>query len=149
MTSNLLGANLVDVDFTNAHLDNAKMFNIYRTPNIGPTPPSPTASRACADCWSSPVCAAGGRTKVIPIVDPENSGPLLRHLRGLAEDTSGVLLLYFVGHGVLSKQGELCLAITDTDHANPNATGVEYNKIKRMLYAGIPAATRIAILDCC
>ncbi|GAA0631796.1 hypothetical protein GCM10010174_60940 [Kutzneria viridogrisea] len=83
------------------------------------------------------------------VVDPANAGRLLSWLRGLAETTTGVLLLYFVGHGVLSEHGELCLAVTDTDPANPDATGLEYTKIKRMLYDGTPATTRIAILDCC
>lgn len=88
--------------------------------------------------------------QVSTIVNPENSGQLLSRLRWLARETDGVLLVYFVGHGVLSEQGELCLAIADTDHANPDTTGLEYTKIKRMLHGGgTPAGIRIAILDCC
>lgn len=86
---------------------------------------------------------------VSKIVNPTNAGQLLRQLRQLAREAVGVLLLYFVGHGVLSEQGELCLAISDTDHAEPDATGLEYTKIRRMLHSGTPATTRIVILDCC
>ncbi len=87
--------------------------------------------------------------QVSKIVNPANAGRLLLRLRRLAEETTGVLLLYFVGHGVLSDQGELCLAVSDTDHSAPDATGLEYTKIKRMLHTGTTATTRIVILDCC
>jgi hypothetical protein len=87
--------------------------------------------------------------QVSKIVSPANAGQLLLRLRRLAEETTGVLLLYFVGHGVLSEQGELCLAVSDTDHSAPDATGLEYTKIKRMLHTGTTATTRIVILDCC
>lgn len=88
--------------------------------------------------------------QVTRIPNPANAGRLMGRLRQLAADTTGVLLLYFVGHGQPGEHtGELCLAITDTDHANPDATGLEYTKIKRMLHGGTPATTRIAILDCC
>lgn len=87
--------------------------------------------------------------QVEKIPNPTNAGQLMARLRRLAAETTGVLLLYFVGHGQPSKHGELCLAITDTDYANPDTTGLEYTKIKSMLHADTPATTRIAILDCC
>jgi WD40 repeat protein len=88
--------------------------------------------------------------QVEKITNPASAGQLMGRLRQLAAETTGVLLLYFVGHGQPSEHtGELCLAIADTDHANPDATGLEYTKIKRMLHSGTPAATKIAILDCC
>ncbi|MGW3473031.1 caspase, EACC1-associated type [Saccharopolyspora sp. NPDC000995] len=88
--------------------------------------------------------------QVEKIINPANAGQLMGRLRQLAAETTGVLLLYFVGHGQPSEHtGELCLAIADTDHANPDATGLEYAKIKRTLHSGTPAATKIAILDCC
>jgi hypothetical protein len=90
------------------------------------------------------------KEQVKKITDTANAGQLMGRLRRLAAETTGVLLLYFVGHGQPSEHtGELCLAIADTDHANPDSTGLEYTKIKRMLHSGTPATTRIAILDCC
>lgn len=90
------------------------------------------------------------KDQVTRITDPANAGHLMGRLRNLARETTGVLLLYFVGHGQPSEHtGELCLAITDTDYANADTTGLEYAKIKRMLHSGTPAATKIAILDCC
>ncbi|HEX3779716.1 MAG TPA: hypothetical protein VHX38_08600 [Pseudonocardiaceae bacterium] len=90
------------------------------------------------------------REQVEKITNPTNAGRLMGWLRQLAAETTGGLLLYFVGHGQPSEHtGELCLAIADTDYANPDSTGLEYTKIKRMLHGGTPATTRIAILDCC
>jgi hypothetical protein len=87
--------------------------------------------------------------QVSKIIDPTNSSQLLLQLLRLARSTTGVLLLYFAGHGVLSEQGELCLAISDTDDSARDATGLEYSKIRRMLYSGTTATTRIVILDSC
>jgi len=98
---------------------------------------------------TDPALCGWPKEAVERIVNPTDSGQLLGRLRALAAQTAGVLLFYFVGHGVLNEDGELCLAISDTDAANPDATGLEYSKIKKMLYAATPANTRIAILDSC
>jgi pSer/pThr/pTyr-binding forkhead associated (FHA) protein len=89
------------------------------------------------------------KESVTTISDPINSARLIAYLRSLASNTTGVLLFYFVGHGVVSEHGELCLAVADTDPANPDTTGLEYAKIKKMLHTGTPAVTRVAILDSC
>ncbi len=44
---------------------------------------------------------------VIP--NPVSAADLADRIADLAEATTGVLLLYYVGHGVLSTRGELCL----------------------------------------
>ncbi|GAA3677547.1 hypothetical protein GCM10022224_047080 [Nonomuraea antimicrobica] len=71
-----------------------------------------------------------------------------QRIRQSAQETTGVLLLYFVGHGVLTAEGELCLALADTDADDPDLTGLEYSRIRGAL-RNSPAAVKIAILDCC
>ncbi|MFC4911962.1 caspase, EACC1-associated type [Actinomadura gamaensis] len=80
--------------------------------------------------------------------DPSDWRGLARRLRALARETDDVLLLYFVGHGVLLPNGELCLAVSDTDPADPDLTGLEYRRVRDLLRDS-PAATKIVMLDCC
>ncbi|WP_433563213.1 caspase, EACC1-associated type [Nocardia sp. CA-151230] len=69
-------------------------------------------------------------------------------LRRLAEETTGTLLLYFVGHGVLTDKGELCLATGSTRHRDPDLTGLEFAKV-RGIFLNSPARVKLVILDCC
>lgn len=59
-----------------------------------------------------------------------------------------MLLIYFVGHGVLSDRGELCLAIKSTEFSDPDVTGVEYQRVRDVLVHS-PAQMKVTILDCC
>lgn len=102
------------------------------------------------DVLTDPHLCGWARECVEPIHNPTNSGQLIGRLQKLATLTTGILFFYFVGHGVVTEHSELCLAISDTDSNNPDTTGLEYSKIKKILYGGgSPATTRIAILDCC
>ncbi|MEU4417827.1 caspase, EACC1-associated type [Nocardia salmonicida] len=69
-------------------------------------------------------------------------------LRRLAEETTGTLLLYFVGHGVLTDKGELCLATGNTRFRDPDLTGLEFAKVRGILLNS-PARVKLVILDCC
>ncbi|WP_051467906.1 caspase, EACC1-associated type [Actinomadura oligospora] len=80
--------------------------------------------------------------------DPSDWRGLVRRTRVLARETEDVLLLYFVGHGVMLPRGELSLALTDTEADDPDLTGLEYRRVRDLLRDS-PAATKIVILDCC
>lgn len=69
-------------------------------------------------------------------------------LRRVAETTTGTLLVYFVGHGVVTEDGEVCLATGDTQFLHPDLTGLEYTKVRRILLSS-PAQVKLMILDCC
>ncbi len=105
--------------------------------------------RGMFDVLTDPALCGWPEDRVELIADPTNSGQLITRIRRIAGQTTGVLLFYFVGHGVLAENSELCLAISDTDPDSPDTTGLEYSKIKSMLYGGTPAATTIAIVDSC
>lgn len=80
--------------------------------------------------------------------DPPSQSELALAVAELAEQTHEVLLLYYVGHGLLSPRGELCLTVSTTSRARPTITGVPWQDIADALRAS-PARMRIAILDCC
>jgi hypothetical protein len=80
--------------------------------------------------------------------NPGSAAELASGIADLADATTGVLLLYYVGHGVLSARGELCLTVTSTRPDRPKITGLPWDTLADVL-RGSPASTRLAILDCC
>ena len=52
--------------------------------------------------------------QVTVIENPASAADLANQVADLAESTTGVLLLYYVGHGVLWARGGLCLTVTAT-----------------------------------
>jgi len=66
----------------------------------------------------------GWRPELITVIaNPISAADLADRIADLAETTIGVLLLYYVGHGVLSTRGELCLTVTSTRPNRPKITG--------------------------
>jgi Caspase domain len=86
------------------------------------------------------------RIKVIP--NPISAADVAVQIGDLAENTPDVMLFYYVGHGVLTTRGELCLALTSTRQNWPKMTGLAWEDIADVLRS-CPAKVRITILDCC
>jgi glycine betaine/choline ABC-type transport system substrate-binding protein len=86
--------------------------------------------------------------RVTALLNPDNGPQLVVNLREWAQDTEDVLLLYYVGHGTVSPDGQLCLALPDTQFNNSDVTGIEYRHIHSALKDS-PARIKVVILDCC
>lgn len=71
---------------------------------------------------------------------------LIRHF----SDVKDVALFYFVGHGQIDPQDQLCLGLTETVTvpARRASTSLEFDDVRKAL-VGSDAATKIVILDCC
>ena len=95
-----------------------------------------------------PALAAWPAGQVQVIANPISAPDLAGQIADLAGATSGVLLLYYVGHGVRSAGRELCLTVTSTHPGQPEVTGLPWDTVAGLL-RGSPAHTRVAILDCC
>jgi hypothetical protein len=104
--------------------------------------------RAMRDILTDPELCGWPRDRVMLFPDPENGGRFAQQLRRIAEHTTGVLLFYFVGHGTITRRGDLCLTLTDTEADGAEYTGLEYSKIKDILIDS-PAQIKVSILDCC
>jgi len=86
--------------------------------------------------------------QVTVLEDPTDVRRVVVTLRQLARGTMDLLLIYFVGHGVLLPRGRLCLSLSDTILEEPDITGLEYDWIRGALIDS-PASVKIVILDCC
>jgi glycine betaine/choline ABC-type transport system substrate-binding protein len=86
--------------------------------------------------------------RVEVLLNQQHRPQLITELRRWARDTTDVLIVYFVGHGIITPQGELCLALTDTALDDPDVTGLEYRFVRSALIDS-PARIKVVILDCC
>ncbi|MFE3206111.1 caspase domain-containing protein [Embleya sp. NPDC059237] len=86
-----------------------------------------------------------GQVFVLPPIDCRR---VMSSLRLHAQNTTGVLLLYFVGHGTVTPNGDLVLAVSDTLADQPDVTGLEYSKVRSVLRDS-PARVTAVVLDCC
>lgn len=120
----------------------------YQDSHLANVPAAANSLREMYSVLTDPGIGCWPPERVEVVADPESPTRLIQRLRRIAEQTSGALLLYFVGHGLLDPQGHLCLALSETELSDPDVTGIEYAKIKSLLHAS-PAAVRIVILDCC
>ena len=97
---------------------------------------------------SDPALCAWPPEWITVIANPISAAGLAATIADLAEGTTGVLLVYYVGHGVLSPGGELCLTVTSTRPDRPKISGLAWDTVAEVL-RGCAASTRVAILDCC
>jgi hypothetical protein len=104
--------------------------------------------QAMCSLLSDPALCAWPAEWISVISNPISAPELAAGVADLAEGTEGVLLLYYVGHGVLSPGGELCLTVTSTRPDRPKISALPWDTLADIL-RGCPARMRVAILDCC
>ena len=103
---------------------------------------------AVCSLLADPALCAWPPEWITVIANPISAAGLATQIADLAEGTTGVLLLYYAGHGVLSASGELCLTVTSTRPDRPKISGLPWETLGEVL-RGCAATVRVAILDCC
>jgi len=97
---------------------------------------------------SAPTLCGWPDERITVISNPISIADLAVQIADIAENTADVMLLYYVGHGVLTARGKLCLAVTSTLPNRPEISGLAWETIADVLRA-CPSKVRISILDCC
>ena len=91
-------------------------------------------------------------THVSTVVDAEDPKTLLTSVQEVASQADDVLLLYYVGHGVLNASGALHLATratVDLSRGMAAYQALPFNEITDALAANCRARSILMILDCC
>ena len=120
----------------------------YDHPEFPPIRAARNSLQAMRALLADPALCGWPPGQVTVIENPASAADLADHVADLAESTTGVLLLYYVGHGVLSARGELCLTVTATRPSRPQFSGLAWENVAYIL-RGCPARVRLVILDCC
>lgn len=114
-----------------------------------PDLPAAGCVSAMADLLAGELCGWPA-DRIVMLPDIASPSDLARRIVPTVRDVHGVLLVYYVGHGVRTSEGQLALALGETDaglEALPH-TAMLYENLAKIL-RGSPAATKLVILDCC
>jgi hypothetical protein len=120
----------------------------YEYAEFPPVRAARNSLQAMRSMLADPALCGWPPDRIQVIANPISAGDLGAGIAEVAAATTGVLLLYYVGHGVLSAGGELCLSLTATHPDRPETSGLLWAKLAETL-RGSPAHTRLSILDCC
>lgn len=120
----------------------------YEDAGFRPIRAARNSAEAMRELLTDPALCGWPPERVKVILNPLSAVDLATRIADLAENTTGVFLLYFVGHGVLSARAELCLALTSTRMNRPKISGLAWDVLAEVLHTS-PARVRLAILDCC
>lgn len=88
--------------------------------------------------------------RVLVVANELKPGDLPDRLVTAFEDIADFALFYYVGHGQIDMEGQLCLSLVDSvNEANRRTTtSLSFQAVRRALL-GSKATTKIVILDCC
>jgi len=115
-------------------------------------PPVPAVPATIADLADVLVTNCGlDRQNLRVVRDPDDLATLGRVIAETAMAATDVLLVYYVGHGVVAPDGRLYLATTRTNAGRQGELGftsVPYEELRRNVVES-PATTTIVILDAC
>jgi len=84
------------------------------------------------------------------LLDVNSPSIFARQLVDLIRNVEDTLLIYYVGHGLCTVEGQLALALGDTD-SHPEVlphTSLRYDALVQIM-RGCPAASKLVVLDCC
>ncbi|MGW2426581.1 caspase, EACC1-associated type [Streptomyces sp. NPDC001709] len=121
---------------------------VYADPRI-PNLPAAQCVNAMADLLASDLCGWPAE-RVTCLVDVASPDALARKVITAVRDAQDVVLVYYVGHGVRTSEGQLALMVGDTDpgwQALPY-TAMLYENLAKIL-RGCRAETKLVLLDCC
>jgi actin-like ATPase involved in cell morphogenesis len=120
----------------------------FQDPGFPPLPAVANSLAGMRQILTHPDLCGWPAGRVTVLEDPTDVRMLVKTLRGLARDTNDVLLVYFVGHGVMLRRGQLCLVLADTEADHADVTGLEYKWVRDALLDS-PARLKVVVLDCC
>jgi hypothetical protein len=122
--------------------------SVYQDPHFRPLPAVANNLRGMHEVLTDPALCAWPAERTTVLKDPSDVRKLVQRLRRLAQETTDVLLVYFAGHGTITRRGQLCMILTDTESADADITGLEFERVSEALLDS-PAQMKIVILDCC
>jgi Caspase domain len=120
----------------------------YQDPGFTALPAVRNSLREMQRVLADPHLCGWPTAQISVLEDPTDTRKVVQKLRQLSRDTRDVLLIYYVGHGILLPRSHLCLILSDTTAQDPDITGLEYNRIREAILDS-PARTKVVILDCC
>lgn len=117
---------------------------------LADVPQAVAAAHAVGECLIRNCGLQPENLRVVP--DPAKSNDLERLIARFSREADSLLLIYYVGHGLLDAEGKLHLAISETrDHSPAHGESLPYEVVRRAVEDSTGGGGRptIIILDCC
>jgi peptide/nickel transport system substrate-binding protein len=116
---------------------------------LTPVPPARNSLRRMEALLAGPLCG-WPQERLLVLGDEPSPGDLPDRLVTAFEDIGDVALFYYVGHGQISPDDQLCLGLvrSRTEANRRAATSLKFSDVRGALQ-GSSATTKIVILDCC
>ncbi len=86
--------------------------------------------------------------RVHRLLDEEDIAVVAERVALVCRETQGLVLLYYAGHGLISRDGDLLLTLQNSTFGLSEANCLQWKTIKGYLLDS-PAAMKVVILDCC
>lgn len=117
--------------------------------HLPPVPAAKNSLKRMAALLTGPLCG-WPPDRVLTLENRRDLGGLADRLITAFEDVTGIALFYYVGHGQIDFDDQLCLGLTSsrTEANRRAATSLPFQAVRRALLDS-PAGTKIVILDCC
>ncbi|WBC14883.1 hypothetical protein O7600_28045 [Micromonospora sp. WMMA1998] len=112
----------------------------------------PAVARTLPALRDSLVTRCGVQPELVRMVlDPPTSYAMATAIAETASAATTVLVIYYVGHGLIGPHGELHLAATDTDRLTPGLTAHQALPVGaiREVVTDCAATSVVVVLDCC
>ncbi|MFJ5798561.1 caspase, EACC1-associated type [Streptomyces decoyicus] len=121
----------------------------YRDLGIRPLP-ADTCISAMVDILTGDACG-WPRERITTIEDVDSPRDAVMELVAQVRDVTDLLLVYYVGHGMRTRHGQLALAALTGTVRDPEVladSALLHPRLMEVL-RGSPAATKLMVLDCC
>ncbi|BEL06694.1 hypothetical protein Q0Z83_048850 [Actinoplanes sichuanensis] len=119
----------------------------YRSANLPDLPSVAHNITALKARLTDPELSGFTNENCAEILNPKLPGQMLKRVRQAAKEAEELLLVYFAGHGLLDRDGELHLGVRDSHEEEP-WTSVRFDALAGQILES-PATSKIVILDCC
>jgi caspase domain-containing protein len=119
-----------------------------KSTGLPPIPAAGNNARKLFDILTNPLILGLPSQQCRLILDPADDAHPALAVAQAAQETTDTLLVYFAGHGLVARSGELIFGLTGTSARWPEFTGLRYAWLREAL---VPARARrtVVIIDCC
>ena len=127
----------------------AVVMGTWEYKHLGSVPAAENSLRRMVELLAGPLCG-WPRERLLPLANKASPGNLPDRLVTAFDGISDVALFYYVGHGQISPDNQLCLGLVQS-RPDPNrraATSLRFSDVRQALQDS-GAAIKIVILDCC
>jgi hypothetical protein len=120
----------------------------YEDPRLPSIPQVRRTLDGLASMFTDPELGICAPDQCDVVLDPASVNEVGDRLHTIRDEPDDLLILYFVGHGLVDQRGELYLALPASRFENPDYGSLRYQTVRNTMLDS-RARAKVIILDCC